>query len=138
MKRAQAMTELQFYPLDITYRIKNDKAVIHIYGKTAESKRICVIDKKFQPYFIIEPKTDAAKLKEDILKIKIPYRNGFAHATEIKDIEKNISGRPTQVLKIITQLPSHVPIIKQHIQNNPAIKQCYEYDILFTQRYLMD
>lgn len=132
------MSEIIFYPLDITYRIKNDKAVIHIYGKTIDNKRICVTDPKFQPYFVIEPRGDTAKLKADLLKLKIPYGNSNAQVVEIQDIEKNINGKPVKVLKVITKLPYHVPIIKQNIKNNPDIKQCYEFDILFTQRYIMD
>ena len=132
------MAEIQFYPMDVAYRIKNDKAVIHIYGKTADNKRICVTDPAFQPYFYIEPKANAEQLKKDLLAIKIPFRSGHAQVADITEMNKSMNGRAAQVLKVFTQLPQHVPIIKQQIERHPDVKKCYEYDILFTQRYIMD
>src|SRR3989344_5240643 len=33
---------LIFYPFDITFKIKNDHAIIYLYGKTADNSRVCV------------------------------------------------------------------------------------------------
>jgi len=36
-----------FFPLDITYRIENNKAIIHLFVRTNDNKQICVIDENF-------------------------------------------------------------------------------------------
>ena len=45
------MPKIQFYPLDVTYKVKDNKAVIFVFGRAADGKTICVIDDSFHPYF---------------------------------------------------------------------------------------
>lgn len=129
---------ITFFPLDVTYRIKNGKAYIYLYGKTADNKRICVTDPNFKPYFIIQPKSSAPLLSQELRSLRVPFRNDVAEVTDIQLLEKNFSGKTVQLLKVITRLPSHVPIIQDHLKGHPAIQDCFEYDIPFAKRYLMD
>ena len=130
--------QLTFYPLDVSYKLKNDRAIIHIYGKTADGRKICVTDPNFQPYFYIKPKGDAHQLTKDLLNCRVPMNDDRAEVVDVKPIEKNLHGKPIKLLKVFTKLPQHVPIIKQEISTHPAVAECFEYDILFARRYVMD
>ena len=123
---------LIFYPFDITYKIKNDHAIIYLYGKTADNSRVCVTYTKFQPYFYAQ--TDASPI--DIKKIRVPYAQGTAEIVDIQQVEKNFTGKSVRLLKIFTKLPQHVPIIKKELERSRTT--CYEADILFTRRFLID
>jgi len=39
--------KIQFFPLDITYKVVNEKAVIYLYGRTVDGKQICVTHDNF-------------------------------------------------------------------------------------------
>ncbi len=131
------MEQLTFYPLDVSYKIKN-KAIIHIYGKTADGRKICVTDPNFQPYFYVKPKGDPTQLTKDLLRCKVHANNDLAEVVSVSPAEKNLHGKPIKLLKVFTKLPQHVPIIKQEISTHPAVEGCFEYDILFARRYVMD
>ncbi len=135
--------QILFYPLDITYKIKNDKAVIYIYGKTADNQRICVTDPNFQPYFYIRTKSGLPPLTttsftDELRSLRVPFQNGVAEVVDVQHVEKVLNGVQIPLLKVFTKLPPHVPIIKEHIKTHPAVHECFEYDILFARRYLMD
>jgi len=118
-----------FYPLDVTYKIRNNHAVIYLYGKTAE-QRVCVTYAQFQPYFYVEPQTITPQL---ITELKIN-----PEIVDVQAVTKKNLGRNITLLKVFTQLPQQVPFVKSKLQRHPQIKNCYEYDILFTRRFLMD
>ena len=52
------MLKIQFFPLDVTYKIIDEKAVIHLFGITSKGEQICVLDSNFKPYFWVIPKKE--------------------------------------------------------------------------------
>jgi len=61
------MPKIQFFPLDVTYKIIDETPVIHLFGTTIDGKQICVLDSSFQPYLWVIPKKGKdieAKLKK--------------------------------------------------------------------------
>ena len=61
--------EINLYPIDIDYVDREIKAEIRMFGKTDDGKRICVIDKNFQPYFWIIS-DNITNIKKKVEKIK--------------------------------------------------------------------
>ena len=63
------MHKIQFYPFDFSYKIIDGRTVMYIYGRTEDGKKICVKDKNFLPYLIVEPEEhkDIDSLKIEIL-----------------------------------------------------------------------
>jgi DNA polymerase, archaea type len=61
---------IRFFPMEITYRIVDGKAVINIYGKTMDGEQICVIDRNFEPYFYIIPKS-IQEVEEKLTKVRV-------------------------------------------------------------------
>jgi len=45
--------KIQFYPLDIAYKIEKEKPIIYLFGTTSDKKKICVVDENFNPYFFV-------------------------------------------------------------------------------------
>ncbi len=129
--------KIQFFPLDITYKVVDDKPIIYLYGKTTAGKQICVIDDSFEPYFIVIPKKGAA-LKEKLEKIKVEVREGTAEVTRTEIIQKKNLGKEVEAIKVYTKLPGDVPVIRDTIKEWETIESIHEYDILFSRRYLVD
>ncbi len=119
-----------FYPTDIAYTVKNGKPIIQLYGRTTDGKQICVMDENFEPYFYVvgnaEPKEIEALKQDDY------------HVVRVEKTKKNLNEHPTEALKVIVNIPKGVPIIKELAQNLPNVDGVYEYDILYTRRYLID
>ncbi|MCK4589413.1 MAG: hypothetical protein KAT77_03155 [Nanoarchaeota archaeon] len=134
------METIQFHALDVNYKIKENQASIYLYGKTTDNKHICVVDPNFHPYFYVKPKknTDILTLRKEIEVLRLALKDGEASVTKTELVEKLFFNEKTNLIKIYTQLPSHVPHIKKEIEGHPSIEDCYEYDIPFAKRYLLD
>lgn len=130
------MSKISFYPIDIQYKIIDDKAVIYIYGRTADNKQVCVIDKNFEPYFLVLPKD--LSIKSNLLNVKETKNNQTFYIKDVQLIKKKLLGKERQFFKIVTNVPKAVPIIKDIVKHWESIAGCYEYDILFVRRYLID
>lgn len=130
------MTSIQFYPIDVTYKIVKDSPVIYIFGKTVEGSQICVTDKSFKPYFWVELK-DAAQLenaKTDFLSLQIEG----VEVTHIEIHKKKMFGRDKFLLKVFTKIPAQIPIAAKYFSALEPVKSVYEFDIKFALRYLID
>ena len=126
------MTELSFFPIDIDYIDREIKAEIRIFGKTIDGKRICAIDKNFQPYFWIVS-DDLKKIKEKVERIKDEDYEVTNTEIDIK-IDK---GKSIEALKVYVDHPRSVPKIKKIIEDSLNARTM-ESDILFVRRYLID
>ncbi|MBI4145600.1 hypothetical protein HY493_05355 [Candidatus Woesearchaeota archaeon] len=133
------MTTLRFYLTDISYRILNKKAVIHLYGRTPDGKQVCVHDARFEPYFYVWPKDDDLQtLKNDLATVRQSSKEGDFFVVRTEDITKRVNEQEQRLLKVVVNMPSGVPEIKDAIRKWPGIKDCFEYDIKFARRYLID
>lgn len=102
------------------YVIENNEAIIELYGRLEndESFQIRISEK---PYFYVKEK-DAKKAKELV---------GFEIiATEMTNLDKD------KVSKIIVNIPSQIKESREILEKNDI--PCYEADIRFAYRFLMD
>lgn len=133
------MVALQFYLTDATYRVLNKKAVIHLYGRTQDGKQVCVHDSQFEPYFYVWPKDDDIQsLKNDLATVRASSKEGDFFVVRTEEKVKRVNEREQRLLKVVVNLPSGVPEIKDAVRKWPSIKDCFEYDIKFVRRYLID
>ncbi len=132
--------KIQFYPLDITYKIKNNKPLIYLFGKTADDKQICVIDESFRPYFYVllkdEDKIDSFCSK--VKKIKVEHKNRKAAVTDTETADKKYLGKRRKAVKVFVKIPADVPVIREVIKEWDMIESLNEYDVKYTRRYLID
>lgn len=116
-----------FYPVDINYVIKEGKPLIQLFGRTGEGEQICLID-HFEPYFYVKgsvSEEDLLALEKDVYKV-----------VRVEPAKRRIDEKEQDVLKVFTNLPKAVPVIKDIVRDLGA--ECFEYDVLFARRYLID
>lgn len=132
--------KIQFYIIDITYKIVEGKARIYLFGRTSEGKHICAIDDGYKPYFytILENEDDAELFCEKVSKLNVETKFGKAIVTGTEITEKNLIGNKVKAVKIFVNLPTGVPVIKDIIKDWELVKSVNEYDIKFTRKYLTD
>jgi len=121
------MTKHEAFIIYATYRIneQQNKAVIHLFGRLKNNKSFeAVFD--FKPYFFIK-KSDKKKAEKIIKNFDINIELKDSHMKNLYDEE---------LLKIITFIPKDIPNIRREFEGENIA--CYEADIRFTQRFLMD
>ena len=128
------MPKIQFYLYDITHKIVGEKPVIYLFGRTLDGQQICVRDDSFKPYFYVELKEN---LKEKIEKIKVEEEKEVFYVTNIEQEEKKLLEKNISLLKVFVNVPKAVPAIRDVLKDWEGVKT-FEYDILFTRRYLID
>ncbi|HLC96046.1 MAG TPA: DNA-directed DNA polymerase [Candidatus Nanoarchaeia archaeon] len=129
--------KLQFFPIDVTYRVNNGKAVIYIAGRTIDGKQVIITDDSFEPYFYIIAKN--SEVKEKLLKIKVEIREGeTASVIRVEEAEKNFMGKEVKAWKVFTSLPRDIPNIQEVVKGWDMVEATTEYDVLFVRRYLID
>ncbi|MBI4141175.1 hypothetical protein HY485_05040 [Candidatus Woesearchaeota archaeon] len=129
------MATAQFYLLDATYKIINGKAQVILYGRTEKGKRIILSDKDFEPYFYARTTAD---IKDLLLQLKIDRGTTIYAVTKVEEITRKLLEKEQTFLKIFVNIPSAVPAIKDAVKELKEAIDCYEYDIPFTRRYLLD
>ena len=100
-----------------TYRTSQGESEILLFGKL-ENGESFVASIRYEPYFYIRTK-DKNKIKE----------------YNVEDTQlKNFNGE--KVSRVTLNVPSEVPDIRRDLENEDVV--CYEADIRFAHRYLMD
>ena len=133
------MPKIQFYPLDLQYRVVRDAPIVYIYGRTTTNEQVCVTDASLEPYFYVVPKTrEIAELQKKLMELKVD-RNGQSISpkrTEIHDryyIEK-----PVKAIAVYTKIPADVVTLRNEIKSWEDVEDVTEIDIKFVRRYLID
>src|SRR3989338_3305968 len=104
-----------------TYKIIENKAYVYLFGRLENGQSFLTIN-YFRPYFYIK--------KEDF---------ELAQALDKKfDFEKNNfrNFKNEEVTKVILDIPPDVPKLKRKFEENKI--ECYEADIRFSYRFMMD
>jgi len=155
--------KIQFYPVDISYKTRGEKAEIHIYGKDSKGNPILVIVNDFQPYFWAVLKSELEKKKgferaeietseeeiipitskknseiyERIKDINIPREDKRRiTASKIEIAKKKFLGKEIEALKVFAELPSDVPELRQQVKDFGF--ETFEADIPFARRFITD
>jgi DNA polymerase I len=129
--------KIQFFPIDITYKVENNKAVIYLFGRTIDGKQICVTDDSFVPYFYVMPKK-GFEIQEKIEKLKVGEEPETSEVVKTETVSKKYFGKDVEAIRVFTKLPKDVPIIRDVIKKWDMVESINEYDILFIRRYLID
>ncbi|MGC8651716.1 MAG: DNA-directed DNA polymerase [Candidatus Micrarchaeia archaeon] len=130
---ATGATEIKGIIFDADYIIKNDAAHIRLAVKGDDGNTYEVLDSNFKPYFYLAPQAGVGE--KEILAISAMDNNKPISATGIEKEKRQLFGKYSNVYKIYTKLPSGVPKLSSAMQQ---LGKCYEYDIPFAKRYLID
>jgi len=129
--------KIQFFPLDITYKIVDGKAVINLYGRTPDGRQLCILDDNFAPYFYVIPR-DGIDIGEKLEKIRVENNNEISYVAKTEAVIKRFLGREVFSIRVYVNLPGSVPVIHNIIKDWDIISSIHEYDIPFVRRYLID
>jgi DNA polymerase I len=132
--------KLTFYPFDIHYKEIEGKAAVFIYGRSTTGEQIIVLDDSFKPYFyaVLKEGSDADSFIKKIKEVSSEQKNYTASVTDARIVKKNLLEKEVVAVKVFCNLPKSVPVIRNEIKDWRMIEDCYEYDIPFVRRYLID
>ena len=123
-----------FWLLDINYEVRSDVPEIWLWGICESGERILIIDKNFQGYFYakIEENYDEAEVLEEIDDVHHPS------VSNLEVVERRYFGKPVKAVKVFCKSPDAVSGISKTVRKLEGIKDCFEDDIRYSMRYLVD
>ncbi|MBI1935978.1 hypothetical protein HYS31_06065 [Candidatus Woesearchaeota archaeon] len=128
---------LQFFPLDVLYKITDGKAVVHLYSKTPDGRQVCVTDSNFEPYFYVIPK-DGSAINEKLERIRLEKDSDIFFVVRTETMLKRLLGKEAFAIKVYVNIPGAVPFIKDVVKEWESVHSVHEFDIPFVRRYLID
>ena len=126
---------MNFQILDADYIGHESGPVIRLFGRAEDGKSVCCFVPGFEPYFFINAEGELDKLSTmlterfDVIKKVdiIPKFEPIGFQTSKK-----------AMLRVTTMEPRNVPEIRDDVLTLPGVKEVYETDILFRNRFLID
>jgi DNA polymerase-2 len=109
------------FVLQPTYRVREDRPVVQLFGRLEGGEAFLVEDDRFRPYFFVPKQQEAALAAEHDIRTE---------ATDLRDLQ----GR--EVVRVIARIPAAVPHIRDRLLERGC--EVLEGDIRFAYRYLID
>jgi len=124
--------------LDADYVLEDGKPLLRLWTKLPTGKTLVAFERKFEPYFYVEPKHET---KADIEELAQRIRNLELEGkkpTKVEILERRFLGIPVTVLKIFCENPADVPKFRDLVKEWKNVKDEYEYGVSFYRRFLID
>ncbi len=126
---------MDFQILDADYTGHETGPVIRLFGRAGDGRSVCCFVPGFEPYFYIN-----AEGELDSLSLMLKERFDVIKKVEIvpkfEPVGYQVSKKP--MLRVTTMEPRNVPEIRDDVLTLPGVKEVYETDILFRNRFLID
>ncbi|MFI5412641.1 MAG: DNA-directed DNA polymerase [Candidatus Micrarchaeales archaeon] len=119
--------------LDIDYAGAGDVVFIRMLVKGTDGKAYEILDKEFKPYFYFVPGKEMKV--EEMYDVSVNDPSGVIKPTNIVKENKSIFGKVVDSYKIFVKSPSYVPKLSAAMLK---LGDCYEFDIPFAKRYVLD
>ncbi|MBI2578486.1 MAG: ribonuclease H-like domain-containing protein [Candidatus Aenigmarchaeota archaeon] len=120
-----------FQLLDVDYIFSGNRPIVRMFGRTDKGNSVCALYDRHSPYFYIKVNEEQLHKIKDIKEIK------QVEWTE-KSIPLGYSEAATKLLKIIAYNPQDVPMLRERLVADGIAEECYEADIMFKYRFLID
>ncbi len=120
--------------IDLDYVMQNGNAVVRIAFKS-EGKIHAIFDKDFLPYFYVNPYNPDIDEKELLLLSVQQEGEAPERAKKIERERKILGSKEEEVLKVYISNPKSVPRFSRLFSE---FGECFEHDIVFWKRYLID
>ena len=127
------MTALEGIVLDVDYVSVENRSVIRLTFKH-EKGVLELFDRKFRPYFYLLPRDDATSTKE-IEALGLYADSGEKIRISAEQKRLFLKGREVEALVVYAENAKDVPKLKERLSE---FGDCYEYDIPFWKRYVID
>lgn len=128
--------EIDFWTFDVGQIIKDETPQVLLWGIDTKGQRTLVIDDRFRPYFFVLPSegADPHSLTDIIMAQSSPK----SQIVNVEVVTRKLFGKLLRVLKVTHQNPEDTQLLAGRISKEKAVKRCYETDIRFYTRYLID
>ncbi|MDI6859864.1 MAG: DNA-directed DNA polymerase [Methanocellales archaeon] len=124
--------EISAWLVDADYTTREGKAIIRLWCKDDDGRRIVVFDRSFEPYFYAVGNASI----DDIMNIQATRYDEVVRPKRVEVVERKDFGKKTQAFKIIVEHPQHVPSLREAI--GALGLDVREADVLFAVRYIID
>jgi DNA polymerase I len=123
-----------FWLLDLNYEVKDDLPEVWLWGVTSSGERVLIIDRSFVAYFyaVIEERADPEKVIKEIGGGRFPC------VSKVETVERRFFGKAVRAVKVYCKNPDVMPGYAKALRGFEGIKDCFEDDIRYTMRYLID
>jgi len=133
--------KLEFIPIDYDYFDFQGRNFIKLVGRTADGKKICLID-SYEPNFWAILKSSLSKKKIDelidkIKKIEIEKADRKTKIEKVELHEKNFLGKKVQALKIFAENHKDLHDVADNL-GFEEIEKRREYDINLISKYIIE
>ncbi len=119
--------------LDVDYVGAGDEVHIRMLIKGSDGKSYEIVDPSFKPYFYFVPQRRMTD--EEIKNTSTVEQSLVIRPTNIEKERRSIFGKDVDAYKVFVKTPSFVPKLSSEMQH---IGECYEFDIPFAKRYVLD
>ena len=128
--------KVNFQLLDCDYILVGDEPIIRLFGRSEDDKSVCAFIKGYKPYIYVEP----TKEFEPIIDFLKKNFNNQVLTVRIVERFLPIGYQPnkTKLLKIFLKNPAKTPTIRSELLKQKFVKNVYEADILFKNRFMAD
>jgi DNA polymerase I len=130
---AEKITEVEGAVIDVDYIISGAEACIRLAVKGTDGTAYEVFDPSFKPYFYIEPRVEMSP--NDAMQITAFDMGETIKPMRAETEAKSIFGKERKLLKVFAKTPAHVPKLSSAAGR---YGMCYENDIPFAKRYVID
>jgi len=126
---------MNFQILDADYVTEGNIPIVRLFGRDEAGKSICCHVPGFEPYFYVN-----ASGELDLICKLIKERFDVVKSVEIVQRFEPVGYQKSRIPMILvrTYEPKNVPEIRDSILEIPGVKEVYETDILFRNRFLID
>jgi len=123
--------------LDVDYIMLNEHPTIRIFGKTDDKKSITLFVDGFFPYFYVD--VVDGKDEQFLKYLEEKYKRLLVKVEKVERfLPKGYSSRPAMLYKITIKNPTLVPQVRDDLKTKNFVKEIYEADILFRNRFMAD
>ncbi|SFM66098.1 DNA-directed DNA polymerase [Methanolobus profundi] len=126
---------MNFQILDADYIGTHDGPVVRLFGRAEGGESVCCFVPGFEPYFYLNAEGELDKLST-MLRERFDVIKKVDIVPKFEPVGYQVSKKP--MLKVTTMEPRNVPEIRDDVLTLPGVKEVYETDILFRNRFLID
>ncbi|MFH1840424.1 MAG: DNA-directed DNA polymerase [Nanoarchaeota archaeon] len=131
------MVNVSFYITDVNYENREDKALVQLFGRTIDGKKICVLTDYDYSFYVI-PKKNIKKVMEKVKKIVVMGKEKIDFVKNVEIIDMKYLGDDVQAIRVFISNPNAVREIAERIKDLDNVELVKETDLNFYKKYLLD
>jgi len=134
--KGETSVKVTFWLLDVNYEVKNHEPEVWLWGVDDSGDRVLIIDKGFLMYFyaVVKDGFDPFRLADEVMTRRALY----PFVVRVEPVERRFFGKPVKALKVYCKDPDLVAKYAKALQKMDEVEECFEDDIRYSMRYLID